>query len=121
MWEQPQAWGDKLSPAERDVQPQQRIWRRRYLLALVGPVFFLIQSLLLARLVISLFHFEVSNVWAGLAYNLAGLFIGPFTLLWPYMPYAWLANYWVSTLLALLVYGLLWRIIGRTAKLFLRR
>jgi hypothetical protein len=100
------------------VQP-----RRSPVPTAVGVCFVVVQVLLLARVLLLLFNVNNIAVWVRVFYNLSSIFIWPFRLLLdhiqaltPLRPE--LVNY-VAPLAAILIYGLISRILVRFLKALL--
>jgi hypothetical protein len=93
--------------------------RQSLLPVLLGLFFVLVQLLLLARFVMVLLRLPASIAWIGITYALSSLFVFPFSLLQqhftPPLP-AFPASIELFTLLAILTYGLLSRILVRICK-----
>jgi hypothetical protein len=90
---------------------------------LVGLFFVLVQLLLLARFILILLALPASTSWAGIIYALSSTFVLPFRLLQqnftPPLP-VFPGSIELFTLLAILIYGLLSRILVRFLKALLR-
>jgi hypothetical protein len=86
----------------------------------VGIFFVSVQLLLLVRFFLKLFE-SLSNVpWVALVYTVSNIFALPFRLILQNVPLPIPASLELYTLLAILVYGLLSRIIVRILKAILR-
>lgn len=97
--------------------------RRSFVPILVGFCFVLVQLLLLARVVFTFLGTTASNVWLSLLFNLSDLCVLPVRLLLDNIKVAVplgaeLLNY-LALLLAILVYGVLSRILVRFLKALL--
>jgi hypothetical protein len=97
--------------------------RRSSIPLIVGVFFVAVQLLLLVRVILLLFGIPGSTMWVALLYALSALFALPFRLLLehvslPVLIGAELTNY-LASLLAVLVYGLLARILVRFLKALL--
>ena len=85
----------------------------------VGLFFVTVQLLLLVRFVLKLFALAESTAWIGLIYTISGIFVLPFRLLLQnILPFSQVLE--IYTLLAILVYGLLSRLLVRLLKAVLR-
>ncbi len=94
--------------------------RRRLFPALVGLVFVVIQLLLLARFVLSMIRLWDGIAWVNVFYSLTSILIWPVQVLLQQIPLPFAVNIEISTLLAILLYGLFSRILVRCLKLFFR-
>jgi len=94
--------------------------RRRLFPALVGLVFVVIQLLLLARFVLSMVRLWDGIAWVNVFYSLTSILIWPVQVLLQQIPLPFAINIEISTLLAILLYGLFSRILVRCLKLFFR-
>jgi hypothetical protein len=97
--------------------------RRSSFPALVGLLFVLVQLLLLVRVVLLLLGQPSSISWVGLIYSISSVFVLPFRLLLqnvniPLIAGTELYNY-LLVLLAILLYGLISRILVRFLKALL--
>ncbi|HEX6483665.1 MAG TPA: hypothetical protein VF043_32875 [Ktedonobacteraceae bacterium] len=97
--------------------------RRSSFPALVGLFFVLVQLLLLVRVVLQLLGQPGSIVWVGLVYNISSVFVSPLRLLLrnvhvPLIAGTDLYNY-LLFLFAILLYGLISRILVRILKALL--
>jgi hypothetical protein len=94
--------------------------RRSSLPLLVGMFFVLVQLLLLVRFILMLLTFPASTTWVGTIYTLSSVFVLPFRLplqsVAPGLP----SSIELYTLLAILIYGLLSRLLVRFLKALLR-
>ncbi len=94
--------------------------RRSSLPLLVGIFFVLVQLLLLTRFVLVLLAFPASTTWVGTIYTFSSIFVLPFRLLLQSFAPALPSSVELYTLLAILIYGLLSRILVRFLKALLR-
>ncbi len=94
--------------------------RRSSLPLLVGMFFVLVQLLLLARFVLMLLTFPASTTWVGTIYTLSSVFVLPFRLLLQSVVPGLQGAIELYTLLAILIYGLLSRLLVRFLKALLR-
>lgn len=90
--------------------------RRSPIPALVGLCFVCIQLLLLAHFVLRLVNVSASVSWAGAVYQTGDIFLWPLRLITQQVTLPLPANIEVLTLLAILVYGLLSRLLVRVLK-----
>ena len=93
--------------------------RRSSLPLLVGIFFVLVQLLLLMRFVLILLAFPASTTWVGTIYTFSSIFVLPFRLLLQSFAPALPSSVELYTLLAILIYGLLSRILVRFLKALL--
>jgi hypothetical protein len=103
------------------VKPVQARGRRSPLPIFVGMFFIAVQLLLLARFVLKLIHWPGSTTWAGTIYSVSNVFVLPFHLLLQNvaLPAIFLNTIEIYTLLAILTYWLLSRILVRLLKAIL--
>jgi len=101
--------------------PLQVRTRRNPLPIFVGMFFIAVQLLLLARFVLKLIRWPGSTTWAGLIYSVSNVFVMPFRLLLQNiaLPAIFLSTIEINTLLAILVYWLLSRILVHLLKAIL--
>jgi hypothetical protein len=109
--------------ADGDARRTRARGRPSFIPVLVGLFFVLVQLLLLARFVVILLRLPVSTSWVGIVYEFSGIFVFPFHMLQqnftPPLP-AFPGSIEIFTLLAILIYGLLSRILVRLLKALLR-
>ena len=97
-----------------------RTARRSPVPTLVGLFFVVIQLLLLARFVMRGINLPADTWWVESLYALSNVFLLPFQAFLPPLPAAIPANVELYTLLALLVYSLLSRLLVHMLKILLR-
>ncbi|GAC1392572.1 MAG: hypothetical protein NVS4B11_25660 [Ktedonobacteraceae bacterium] len=85
----------------------------------VGMCFVAIQALLLLRFILKLLNVSSDISWVGAVYGVSNVFILPFRLLFLQFAIPLLFTAEIYTLLAILVYGLISRIIVRVLKALL--
>ncbi|MBE3557804.1 MAG: hypothetical protein IMW89_01075 [Ktedonobacteraceae bacterium] len=95
--------------------------RRSPMPALVGLLFVIVQLLLLARFVLKVMSRGTESFWVGVVYEVSAWFVWPFQIAWQQMSLHLDTNLEVYTLLAVLAYGLLSRLIVRLLKFLLNR
>lgn len=86
---------------------------------LVGFFFVLVQLLLLVRFVLKLLNFSGSPVWIGIIYTISSVFVLPFRLLLQNILNPIPNAIEIYTLIAILIYGLLSRLLVRLLKALL--
>lgn len=86
---------------------------------LVGSCFVSLQFLLLIRFVLKLFDVMTNQGWVGGIYGITDLFVVPFALLWQQIAPNTPAQIEVYTLVAVLGYGIISRIVVRSLKLII--
>jgi hypothetical protein len=91
----------------------------RALPILVGLCFVSLQFLLLIRFVLKLFDVLTNQGWVGGIYGITDLFVVPFALLWQQIAPNTPAQIEVYTLVAVLGYGIISRIVVRSLKLII--
>ncbi|HEV2661071.1 MAG TPA: hypothetical protein VGU68_10745 [Ktedonobacteraceae bacterium] len=94
--------------------------RRRVFPVLVGLCFVAIQLILLARFVLTIVTQWNDIAWVSIFYSVSALLIWPVQALLQQFSMPLAASVEISTLLAILAYGLLSRILVRCLKLILR-
>jgi len=83
---------------------------------LVGLFFVVVQCLLLTRFVLKIVNLVISQPWFSIVYGLSEVFVLPFRVLWQQVPLQLSSSLEIYTLLAILLYGLLSRILVRILK-----
>ncbi len=86
----------------------------------VGIFFVTVQLLLLVRFFLKLFESRSNEPWIALIYTISNIFALPFRLILQNFPLPIPASLELYTLLAILVYGILSRILVRILKAILR-
>lgn len=94
--------------------------RRSPIPMLVGLCFVIIQLLLLAHFILKLINTPADVFWAGVVYETGDIFLWPFQLITQQITLSIPANIEVLALLAILVYGLLSRLLVHLLKALLR-
>jgi len=94
--------------------------RRSPIPRLVGLCFVVIQLLLLAHFVLKLINVPADVFWAGVVYETGDIFLLPFQFITQKIPLSIPANLEVLALLAIVVYGLLSRLLVHLLKALLR-
>jgi hypothetical protein len=84
---------------------------------LVGLCFVSLQFLLLIRFVLKLFDVMTNQGWVGGIYGITDFFVLPFALFWQQIPLNTPAQIEVYTLVAVVGYGIISRIVVRSLKL----
>ena len=90
--------------------------RRSSLPLLVGIFFVAVQLLLLVRFVLKLFVISGDTAWVAIVYTISSLFVLPFRLLLQNIALPIPTSFELYTLLAVLIYGLLSRILVHLLK-----
>lgn len=103
------------APSRKARRPQPK---RSPIPALVGLFFVIVQLLLLVRFALKLIAAYDNNAWVNIIYGISDFFILPFRLLFQNAAFS-LGGVEVYTLLAILIYGLLTRILVRFLKAIL--
>lgn len=116
-WEQP-GGGQNGALAGQSGGQKQAILLRAFPI-LVGLCFVSLQFLLLSRFVLKLFEVTTNQGLAGGIYGISDLFVLPFALFWQQIPLNIPAQIEVYTLIAVLGYGIISRIVVRFLKLIL--
>ena len=86
----------------------------------VGVCFVAIQMLLLVRFILKLLQSSADNSWVGVIYDISNVFVLPFRLLFLQYSVPLFGTLEVYTLLAILIYGVVSRILVRILKLVLK-
>ncbi|MBV9230566.1 MAG: hypothetical protein JOZ18_14750, partial [Chloroflexi bacterium] len=90
--------------------------RRSAIPVLVGLFFVVVQCLLLMRFILRIVNLVTNQSWFSIVYALSEVFVLPFRALWQQVPLQISSSLEIYTLLAILVYGLLSRILVRILK-----
>ena len=98
---------------------QRRSWRSSLPL-FVEMFLVVVQLLLLVRFVLKLIGLNGGTPWVGVVYALSGVFVLPFRLLLQNIAVPIPTAFEIYTLLAILMYGLLSRLLARFLKALLR-
>ncbi|MGI9062029.1 MAG: hypothetical protein ACR2H5_26030 [Ktedonobacteraceae bacterium] len=109
-----------VQPADANKPASQTQHRPSAFPALVGLFFVLVQLLLLVRFVLRLLNLSGNVPWTGIIYAISGIFVLPFRLLLANINFPIPNTLEIYTLIAILVYGLLSRLIVRLLKAILR-
>lgn len=96
------------------AQKQQRT--RSRIPALVGLCFVVVQCVLLLRFGLKLLNASTSTAWIGTVYSISSLFIAPFQQLVQQVPLRLPSTIELYTLVAILVYGIISRMLVRLLK-----
>ncbi len=94
--------------------------RRKFVPISVGVCFVAIQLLLLVRFVLKLVQSSPDNSWVVVLYDISNVFVLPFRLLFLQYSVPLFGTLEVYTLLAILFYGVVSRIVVRILKLLLK-
>ena len=100
-----------------------RTRKRRLLPALVGLFFFCVQMLLVVRFVVLLVGISRDITWIGIVTDVSEIFVFPFRMLWFQIPSVGTllqANIELYTLIAVLIYGIISRLVVGILKLVLK-
>lgn len=107
--------------AEALLTPKQgKNTRRKLVPSAVGMCFVAIQMLLLVRFFLKLLQSSADNSWVGVVYDISNVFVLPFRLLFLQYSVPLFGTLEVYTLLAVLIYGVVSRIIVRSLKMLLK-
>ena len=101
------------------AKQEQNVVRGLFPLA-VGMCFVAVQMLLLVRFTFKLLNVSAGVAWVGAIYDTSSVFVLPFRLLFLQFSIPLLLTAEIYTLLAILCYGLLSRILVRVLKIFLK-
>ena len=113
-WMQPGGNLNGLPAGQAGGQKQDSLLRA--LPMLVGLCFVSLQFLLLTRFVLKLFDVMTNQGWVGGIYGITDLFVVPFALLWQQIAPNTPAQIEIYTLVAVLGYGIISRIVVRSLK-----
>ena len=105
------------------AQPQKSTDSRESIIPLfVGMFFVAVQFLLLISFIARLINLPSYQQWLGVIYGISSIFLLPFRLLFEHvtLPFSLTIGVEVYTLVAILVYGLLSRLLVRLLKVLLR-
>ncbi len=108
-------------PGQRPATPSSasKGQKRSVIPHLVGLCFVAVQLLLLVRFVLKIIALSADTTWVGLIYLISNLFIWPFTWLFQSIQLPITINIEFYTLLAILVYGLISRLLVKLLKAWL--
>ena len=95
---------------------QQKRARRNIVPLAVGMCFIAIQTLLLFRFLLKLLSISSDNAWVGAVYEVSNVFVLPFRVVFLQLAIPLLFTVELYTLLAILVYGIVSRILVHTLK-----
>jgi hypothetical protein len=110
-------------PSQEESLPAPKVGqnaRRKFVPVSVGMCFVAIQIVLLVRFVLKLLQSSPDNSWVGVLYDISNVFVLPFRLLFLQYSVPLFGTLEVYTLLAILVYGVVSRIVVRSLKLLLK-
>ncbi len=95
--------------------------KHSHLPAFVDLFFMAVQILLLVRFALRLLAPTITSgtPWPGILYTVSGIFVLPFSLLFQHVPVPISGNVEIYTLVAILCYGLLSRVLARLMKALL--
>jgi len=103
---------------------KQRKRPRRFLPAFVGFIFFCVQLLLVIRFCIRLLSLSPDTTWVSIVTEVSEVFVSPFRLLWFQIPLTSTLvlanNIELYTLIAILIYGVLSRLLVGILKVMLK-
>ena len=111
---------DNTVPVKPARQARSGRTRRSPIPALVGLCFVCIQLLLVAHFILKLVNISADVPWASVVYQTGDIFLWPLQLLTQQVTLPLLANIEVLTLLAILCYGLLSRLLVHVLKAWLK-
>jgi hypothetical protein len=109
--------GEKIKP----TNPGKQTRNRRSLKPLLPGFFFItVQMLLLLRFFLKITGLMADQWWVGVVMGVSEVFVSPFRALWLQVSLQLPAQLEVYTLLAIVVYGLISRLLVRLLKIILR-
>jgi YggT family protein len=109
-----------LQPANADAPTRARVKRRRLFPLFVGLIFVAVQMVLLVRILLQLIGIWDGVSWVNTFYALTSVLIWPVQILLQQIHLPLTSSIEISTLLAILLYGMLSRILVRVLKLIFR-
>ncbi len=114
------AGGLPVQRKSENASKQGRKVQRNLIPIAVGMCFVAVQVLLLLRFILKLLSISPDISWVGVIYTMSSVFVLPFRLLFLQLTIPLLFTVEIYTLLAILIYGIISRIIVRTLKILLR-
>ncbi len=108
-------------PVQAATVPEQgRKVRRKFIPVAVGLCFVAVQMLLLVRFILKLLQLSSDSSWVGAIYAISNVFVLPFRILFLQFAVPLFGTAEVYTLLAVLMYGVISRIVVRCLKILLK-
>lgn len=105
--------------AAKHSSPQKRV-RSRMIPLVVGMCFVALQTLLLFRFVLKVVNVSSDSAWVGMVYGVSNVFVLPFRVLFLQLAIPQLFTVELYTLLAILAYGLVSRIVVHLLKVLFK-
>ncbi len=105
--------------AANSSAPQKRV-RGKMIPLTIGMCFVAIQTLLLFRFLLKIVNVSSDNIWVGGIYGVSNVFVLPFRVLFLQLAIPQFFTVELYTLLAVLVYGIVSRIIVHVLKVFFK-
>ena len=109
-----------IVPTPANHASQQKRVHSRMIPLSVGMGFVALQTLLLLRFLLKIVNISSDTIWVGAVYGVSNVFVLPFRVLFLQLAMPQLFTVELYTLLAILVYGIVSRIVVHTLKLLLR-
>jgi len=108
-------------PVQAGSVPEQgRKVRRKFIPIVAGLCFVAVQMLLLLRFMLKLLQLSSDSSWVGAIYAISNVFVLPFRILFLQFAVPLFGTAEVYTLLAVLIYGIISRIVVRCLKILLK-
>jgi len=114
------AGGVHVQAGPASVPEQRRKERQKFIPVTVGLCFVAIQMLLLVRFIFKLLQLSSDSSWIGAIYAVSNVFVLPFRILFLQFAVPLFGAAEVYTLLAVLIYGIISRIVVRCLKILLK-
>ncbi len=109
-----------VQPVVANHSSQQKKVRRKIIPLAVGMCFVAIQMLLLFRFLLKVLNVSSDNIWVGAVYEVSNVFVLPFRVLFLQLAIPQFFTVELYTLLAILVYGLVSRIVVHMLKVLFK-
>ncbi len=119
----PSFLGENVPIAQPEVVnrvPQQKRAHRNMVPLAIGMCFIAIQTLLLFRFLLKLLSISSDNAWVGAVYEVSNVFVLPFRVLFLQLAIPLLFTVELYTLLAILAYGVVSRIVVHSLKVLFK-
>ncbi len=108
-----------MRPEAANSSAQQKRARGKMIPLAVGMCFVALQTLLLLRFLLKVLNVSSDNIWVGAIYGVSNVFVLPFRVLFLQLAIPQFFTVELYTLLAILVYGVVSRIIVHVLKILL--
>ncbi len=109
-----------VQPEAASHSSQQKRVRRKMIPLVVGMCFVAIQTLLLSRFLLKVLNVSPDNIWVGAVYGVSNVLVLPFRVLFLQLAIPQLFTVELYTLLAILAYGVISRILVHMLKVLFK-